>query len=113
MTKYNPKTLHFFERVYEVVQLIPEGKVTSYGTIAKFLGASRSSRMVGWAMMASHGRYEVPAHRVVNSTGLLTGKHHFDTPTLMQELLENEGVEVKNNKVVNFKEKFWDPRLFL
>jgi len=109
MTKYNPKTLNFFERVYEVVQLIPEGKVTSYGAIAKFLGASKSSRMVGWAMSASHGRYEVPAHRVVNSTGLLTGKDHFDTPTLMQELLENEGIEINNNKVIDFKEKFWDP----
>jgi len=113
MTKYNPKTLDFFERVYEVVQLIPEGKVTSYGAIAKYLGASRSSRMVGWAMNASHGRYEVPAHRVVNRIGLLTGRHHFDTPTLMQELLENEAIKIEKDKVVDFEKLFWDPSLNL
>jgi len=113
MAKYNPKTLDFFERVYEIVQQIPEGKVTSYGAIAKCLGASKSSRMVGWAMSASHGRYEVPAHRVLNRIGMLTGKHHFDTETLMQELLENEGVTVKKDKVVDFKNRFWDPSLYL
>jgi len=113
MEKYNPKTLDFFERVYELVQLIPEGRVTSYGAIAKCLGASRSSRIVGWAMNASHCRYEVPAHRVVNRIGLLTGASHFETPTLMQELLENEGVKVANDKVVDFKSLFWDPSLHL
>ena len=113
MTKYSPKTITFFERVYEVVQLVPEGRVTSYGAIAKYLGASKSSRMVGWAMSASHGRYEVPAHRVLNRNGLLTGAAHFDTPTLMQELLENEKITVLNNKVTDFEKFFWDPRLYL
>jgi len=113
MTKYNPKTLDFFERVYELVQLIPEGRVTSYGAIAKCLGASRSSRIVGWAMNASHGRYEVPAHRVVNRIGMLTGKHHFPTENLMHELLESEGVKIVNDKVVDFKKIFWDPSLHL
>lgn len=113
MTKYSPKTLNFFERVYKVVQLIPEGKVTTYGAIAKHLGASKSSRMVGWAMNASHGRYEVPAHRVVNRNGLLTGAAHFETPTLMQELLENENVTVQNGKVLYFNDLFWDPSLYL
>ncbi len=111
MTKYNPKTLDFFEQVYQVVQLIPEGRVTTYGAIAKYLGASKSSRIVGWAMNASHNRYEVPAHRVVNRVGLLTGKHHFDTPSLMQELLEAESVEVEEDKVVKFKTLFWDPSI--
>ncbi len=111
MTKYNSKTLDFFERVYKVVQLIPEGRVTSYGAIAKYLGASKSSRIVGWAMNASHNRYEIPAHRVVNRTGMLTGKLHFPTITMMQELLELEGINVNNDKVKDFKNLFWDPSI--
>jgi methylated-DNA-protein-cysteine methyltransferase-like protein len=99
----------FFERVYQVVRLIPAGKVTSYGAIARCLGSARSSRMVGWAMNASHAIKDVPAHRVVNRDGLLTGKMHFAHPNLMQQLLEEEGVPVDNNKVSNFNEKFWDP----
>lgn len=99
----------FFQRVYEVVRLIPYGKVTSYGAIAKYLGAARSARVVGWAMNSSHGQEDVPAHRVVNRKGLLTGKHHFGGTTLMQQLLENEGVEVRENQVVNFDDHFWDP----
>lgn len=113
MVKYNPNTLDFFEQVYKIVQLIPTGRITSYGAIAKCLGASKSSRMVGWAMNASHNRYEVPAHRVVNRIGLLTGAAHFETPTLMQELLENEGVVVVENKIRDFKILFWDPSLHL
>lgn len=103
-----PETLSFFERVYEVVRLVPYGRVTSYGAIAKYLGAARSSRMVGYAMNASHSR-DVPAHRVVNRVGLLTGKHHFHGTNLMQQLLESEGVKVEDNQVKNFKELFWDP----
>ncbi len=99
----------FFQRVYEVVRLVPYGRVTSYGAIARYLGAARSARVVGWAMNSSHGLEDVPAHRVVNRIGLLTGKHHFGGTTLMQQLLENEGVEVHENKVVNFDEHFWDP----
>lgn len=100
----------FFNQVYEVVKLIPPGRVTSYGAIAKYLGAAGAARMVGWAMNASHSHREfVPAHRVVNRNGLLTGKHHFDTPNAMEELLENEGIKLKNNKIINFKEHFWDP----
>ncbi|AWH84048.1 cysteine methyltransferase [Flavobacterium album] len=100
---------NFFERVYEVVKQVPEGRVTSYGTIAKYLGAARSARMVGWAMNACGGRDDVPAHRVVNRVGLLSGKHHFEGTNLMQQLLENEGVKVKENKVVKFEKLFWDP----
>ena len=99
----------FFQNVFDVAKLIPTGRVTSYGAIANYLGAKGSSRMVGWAMNASIPEQDIPAHRVVNRIGELTGKHHFATPTLMQELLETEGVEVKNDKVVNFKELFWDP----
>lgn len=100
----------FFSKVFEVVKLIPPGRITSYGAIAKYLGAAGSARMVGWAMNASHSHAEfVPAHRVVNRNGLLTGKHHFDTPNAMEELLENEGIKIKNNKIINFKERFWDP----
>ena len=107
--KYNPNTLNFFERVYEVVILIPPGRVTTYGSIAKYLGAARSSRMVGWAMNASHNRLEVPAHRVVNRIGMLSGKHHFPGSNLMEQLLENEGIVVENNQVQDFKNTFWDP----
>jgi methylated-DNA-protein-cysteine methyltransferase-like protein len=100
----------FFERVWDVVVLIPEGRVTSYGAIAKFLGAARSSRMVGYAMNASHqAEMSVPAQRVVNRNGVLSGKHHFSSPDRMQELLEQEGVKVVDDKVVDFDELFWDP----
>jgi methylated-DNA-protein-cysteine methyltransferase-like protein len=100
----------FFEKVYEIVRLIPKGKVTSYGSIAEYLGTRGSARMVGWAMNASHGDVtNVPAHRVVNRKGLLTGKQHFGGISVMQQLLENEGIEVVNDKVVKFEELFWDP----
>lgn len=101
---------NFFERVYEVVRQIPPGRVTSYGAVAEFLGTKGSSRMVGYAMNASGSAWPpVPAHRVVNRQGLLTGKRSFPTPSLMQQLLENEGVKIKNDKVLNFKEIFWHP----
>ncbi len=99
---------NFFERVYEVARLIPHGRVTSYGAIAKYLGAARSARMVGWAMNNSSGK-EVPAHRVVNRKGILTGKHHFEGANLMQQLLESEGIEVVENQILNFNTLFWDP----
>jgi methylated-DNA-protein-cysteine methyltransferase-like protein len=99
----------FFERVYAVVRQIPEGKVTSYGAIARYLASSGSARMVGWAMNASHQREDVPAHRVVNRLGLLTGKHHFGGQNIMQQLLENEGVTVKENQVQQLDLHFWDP----
>lgn len=100
----------FFEKVYQTVRLIPYGKVTSYGAIAKFLGSPQSSRMVGWAMNNSHSQPEnVPAHRVVNRNGMLTGKHHFGSPETMHKLLESEGIQVKNDAIVNFKDHFWDP----
>ena len=95
------ETLNFFDKVYEVAKLIPYGRVTSYGAIAKHLGAARSARMVGYAMNGSVGK-EVPAHRVVNRKGLLTGKHHFDGTNLMQQLLESEGIKVKDNQIQNF-----------
>ncbi len=100
----------FFDKVYEVVCLIPQGRVTSYGAIARYLGSPQSSRMVGWAMNTSHSYASyVPAHRVVNRIGMLTGKHHFGGPEVMAELLRSEGVEVENEKVVNFDKIFWDP----
>ena len=100
----------FYEQVFEIVKLIPRGRVTSYGAIAKSLGAGGSSRMVGFAMRyAGTVHPPVPAHRVVNSTGLLTGKFHFNPPELMVELLEREGITVKNDKIQNFKKYFWDP----
>jgi len=100
----------FFERVYEVVCLIPPGRVTSYGAIARYLGTGQSARMVGWAMNKSHTySVYVPAHRVVNSNGLLTGKHHFGTLNVMQELLESEGVRIEENQVKEFEKLFWDP----
>lgn len=102
---------NFFERVYEVARQIPYGKVTSYGAIAKALGAARSARMVGWAMNASHLREDIPAHRVVNRNGVLTGKHHFDGTNLMQQLLESEGIKVKNNQIVDFEKHFWQPEI--
>jgi methylated-DNA-protein-cysteine methyltransferase-like protein len=102
---------NFFERVYAVARQIPCGKVTSYGAIAKVLGAARSARMVGWAMNAAHNLEDVPAHRVVNRKGLLTGKHHFDGTNLMQQLLESEGVVVVNNQIMDFKSVFWEPEM--
>lgn len=103
----------FFTRVYDVVRLIPAGRVTSYGAIAAYLGAPRSSRAVGYAMNAAHSHTDVPAHRVVNRIGLLTGKHHFQGTNLMQQLLENEGVVVVNNQVQDFKMVYWNPVLEL
>lgn len=99
----------FFERVYEVVVQIPEGRVTNYGAIARAVGAPKSARMVGYAMNACHSRPEIPAHRVVNRIGMLTGKHYFQGSRLMQQLLESEGVPVKDDCVQNFKHYFWDP----
>tara|TARA_R100001369_G_scaffold92902_1_gene141292 strand:- start:137189 stop:137530 length:342 start_codon:yes stop_codon:yes gene_type:complete len=101
--------LNFFERVYEVVKLIPRGKVTSYGAIARFLGAAKSARMVGWAMNKAHDLEDVPAQRVVNRLGLLTGKHHFGGTNAMQQLLENEGLTIKENQIQNLEKVFWDP----
>lgn len=98
----------FYEKVYEVVRRVPYGRVTSYGAIARYLGAARSSRMVGYAMNMSHSK-EVPAHRVVNRMGVLTGKHHFPGVHLMQQLLENEGIEVVDDQVQDFDRLFWDP----
>ncbi|MCX2837150.1 MGMT family protein [Salinimicrobium sp. MT39] len=103
----------FFERVYEVVKLIPEGRVTSYGAIAAFLGAKGSARMVGWAMNNASKMEDIPAHRVVNRNGLLTGKHHFPGTRVMQQMLEAEGVQVINDKIVRFQDYFWDPSVEL
>lgn len=100
---------NFFEKVYAIVRQIPAGRITSYGAIAKCIGSPQSARMVGWAMNASHNRRDVPAHRVVNRKGLLTGKHHFEGTNLMQQLLENEGIVVIENQIQNFEEIFWDP----
>ena len=101
---------NFFDLVYQVARLVPYGRVTSYGAIAKYLGAARSARMVGWAMNASHLQVPpVPAHRVVNSKGILSGKHHFGDPNQMQKLLEKEGIKIKDEQVIDFKNKFWDP----
>lgn len=100
----------FFDQVFQVVRLIPRGRITSYGAIAKYLGSPKSSRVVGYAMNASHKAVpKVPAHRVVNRNGMLTGKMHFANPSLMQELLLKEGIEVKNDKVIDFNKVFWDP----
>ena len=100
----------FFENVFAVVRLVPYGRVTSYGAVAEYLGSRGSARMVGWAMNASHTHLtEIPAHRVVNRNGMLTGRHHFGTPKMMQQLLESEGIEVEDDQVVRFEELFWDP----
>jgi methylated-DNA-protein-cysteine methyltransferase related protein len=99
----------FFDDVHAVVKLIPRGRVTSYGAIANYLGTKMSARMVGWAMNAAHGRTKVPAHRVVNAAGLLTGKFHFETLTTMEEKLKKEGINVKKDKVQEFEKRFWDP----
>ncbi len=99
----------FFDKVYAVVKQIPTGKVTSYGAIAAYLGTPKSARMVGWAMNAAHNNPEIPAHRVVNRNGLLTGKHYFQGTNLMQQLLENEGIKVVDNQIQNFDTVFWNP----
>jgi methylated-DNA-protein-cysteine methyltransferase-like protein len=100
----------FFLRVYEVVKLIPKGRATSYGAIAKYLGLPRASRMVGWAMNASHkSSVEIPAHRVLNRNGMLTGKHHFKNENAMQNALEKEGIFIENDQAVNWEKIFWDP----
>ena len=104
---------NFFARVYTIARQIPYGKVTSYGAIAKALGTARSARMVGWAMNASHSLEDVPAHRVLNRKGLLTGKLHFDGTNLMQQLLENEGITVIDNQIVDFEKHFWQPEVRL
>ncbi len=105
---------NFFEMVYEVTMLIPEGRVTSYGAIATYLGSARSARMVGWALNGSHSKPDfIPAHRVVNRVGLLTGQHHFPGENTMQDMLEAEGILVENNKVVDFTKHFWDPSVEL
>lgn len=98
----------FFDKVHQLARQIPYGRVSTYGAIAKHLGMARSARMVGWAMNASHHLDDVPAHRVVNRIGLLSGKHHFEGTNLMQQLLESEGIQVKNNQVVDFEKLFWD-----
>lgn len=104
----------FFQDVYDVVRQVPKGRVTSYGAIANYLGTKLSARMVGWAMNAAGSvKPKVPAQRVVNRLGILSGKHHFTTPTLMEELLKKDGVVVKNDTVVDFKTRFWDPAIEL
>ncbi len=113
MTK-KPDNASFFEKVYAVVRLIPQGQITSYGAIASYLGSRGSSRMVGWAMNYAHkADPSIPAHRVVNRLGMLTGKHHFGSSTMMQQLLENENIQVINDKVVHFEKLFWDPNIEL
>jgi methylated-DNA-protein-cysteine methyltransferase-like protein len=104
------KEFSFFQDVYEVVRQIPKGRVTSYGAIANYLGTKLSARMVGWAMNAAGtAKPKVPAQRVVNRLGILSGKHHFKTPDFMEGLLKKDGIAVKNDTVVDFKERFWDP----
>lgn len=104
----------FFNKVYEVVRLIPAGRVCTYGAIGKYLGTARSARMVGWAMNNAHNLEKyVPAHRVVNRNGMLTGKHFFGGENVMQELLENEGLLIENDQILNFKAHFWDPAIEL
>jgi methylated-DNA-protein-cysteine methyltransferase related protein len=107
--KTNSTTYNFFEDVYDVVRLIPKGRATNYGSIAAYLGSKISSRMVGWAMNAAHTDKTLPAHRVVNRIGLLTGKHHFTPPSSMQKRLELEGIKVVKDKIQNFEKVFWDP----
>jgi len=107
------KKYSFFENVWDVVRQIPIGRVTNYGSIAKYLGSGLSSRMVGWAMNAAHDDESIPAHRVVNRLGVLTGKAHFATPTRMQELLELEGIVVTKDQIKNFQNHFWDPQIEL
>ena len=99
----------FFEDVYDVVRLIPKGRVSTYGAIGAYLGMKSSARMVGWAMNSAHGLDDVPAHRVVNRIGVLTGKHFFGSPTRMQELLEREDIHIRNDQIIDFEKFFWDP----
>jgi methylated-DNA-protein-cysteine methyltransferase-like protein len=105
------KNDNFFERVYVIARQIPYGRVTSYGAIAKALGTAGSARMVGWAMNNCHNIEDIPAHRVVNRKGLLTGKHHFDGTNLMQQLLENEGIKVVDNQIIDMENHFWTPEI--
>lgn len=107
--KKTTDSFSFFENVWAVVVLIPKGRVSSYGAIARYLGTGMSARMVGWAMNAAHTNKKIPAHRVVNRNGLLTGKHHFETPSTMKNRLEKEGIMVKKDQVQDFKTCFWDP----
>lgn len=107
-TENSPKNKDFFERVYELVRIIPEGRVTTYGAIARHLGAASAARMVGWAMNAAHTAYPpVPAHRVVNRNGILSGKFHFGHPDLMQQLLESEGIVIENDRIIDFDTVLW------
>ena len=109
-----PNKESFFDKVYDIVRAIPYGKVSSYGAVGKSIGTGLSARMVGWAMNGSHAKMPlIPAHRVVNRNGLLTGKHHFETITMMQELLENEGLVIKDDQIINLEEHFWDPLIEL
>ena len=110
---HTPKKHDFFEEVYSIVKEIPSGRVTSYGAIAQALGSKKSSRMVGWAMNACHNRPEIPAHRVVNRNGLLTGKMHFSSPTEMEERLVKEGIQVYKDQILEFQKFFWDPTIEL
>lgn len=103
------KSENYFDQVFQVVRLIPVGRVTSYGAIANYLGLKSGARMVGYAMNASHSEKDVPAHRVVNRNGLLTGKHHFSSPKEMEELLQKEGIQVENDQILNFNTHFWNP----
>lgn len=108
------KEKDFFQDVYDVVRLIPKGRVTSYGAIAAYLGTRMSARMVGWAMNAAHhAKPKIPAHRVVNRNGMLTGKHHFETPKQMEELLAKEKIKVKKDTIVDFEKLFWNPSIEL
>ncbi len=106
----SPADKDFFDRVYEVTMLIPCGRITSYGAIARYLGSAMSARMVGWALNVCHSRPQfIPAHRVVNRNGMLTGKYHFGNSTTMEQLLKNEGLIIEDDRILNFREKFWDP----
>ena len=107
--KTNKSSYNFFEDVYDVVRLIPKGRVTNYGSIAAYLGSKISSRMVGWAMNAAHDDNSIPAHRVVNRIGLLTGRHHFNPPESMQQALEKEGLTIVKDKIQGFESVHWDP----
>jgi len=111
--KLSEKNKDFFDHVYQVVRYIPPGRVTSYGAVAKYLGSARGARMVGWAMNACMNRDDVPAHRVVNRLGILSGKMHFITPDAMEERLSAEGIEVVDDKIQNFAAVFWDPSIEL
>ncbi|MBE9469594.1 MAG: MGMT family protein [Bacteroidetes bacterium] len=110
MKNQNPQNINFFEKVYQVTREIPFGRVSSYGAIARYIGSPQAARMVGWALNKSFSQKEfVPAHRVVNKNGLLTGKKHFGASNIMRELLENENVIIKNDQILNFEDVFWDP----